>query len=337
MLTIQSGISKHVLDAMRNGQSFNPFALDAGTMDAMAFLQAELEKRDPKVREPLTSVTWMRDIVAKSGGGWVDFTSVTNVDYATPGANGLGVIGNQSTAIPVMQADLSRDIYRVYNWGNVLKVPYIDMKKMQTVGRSLDDLLDKGIKLNWNKTLDTFVYAGYGLDLGLMNQTALTAVFAAPGAAGGLTWLSKTPAEILHDVNTAINDRWAASEYDVSGIPNHILIPPEQYGYLTQPMTLAGANSILEYILKNNVAQQQGVDIQILPSRWCIGAGVGATDRMLVYVNDEDKLYFDIPVPINRAMTMPSVTDAAYLTLYLGQIGVVKFLYTQCAGYTDGI
>src|SRR5579872_6020390 len=54
---------------------------DAAVAGGMAFLQSELEKLDPKVREPLTSVTWMRDVIVKSGGGWVDFTSVFSVDY----------------------------------------------------------------------------------------------------------------------------------------------------------------------------------------------------------------------------------------------------------------
>lgn len=339
MLTVERNVPKHVLDAMRSGNAFNAFGMDAATATGLAYLQGELEKRDPKVREPLTSVTWQRDIVAKSGGGYVDYTSVLNVDYATPGANNLGVIGGQSTTIPVMQADLGKDIYPVYSWGNILKVPFIDSKKSQSIGRSLDDLLSKGITLNWNKTLDSFVYQGYGSNGGLINNSGITVVSAATGAEGSTLWSKKTPEEKLADVNTILNDCWAASQYDVSGIPNQILVPPVQYGDLTSPMTIAGCNSILEYILKNNVAAQQGVDLKIYPSRWCIsGAISGVTsDRMVAYVNDEDRVYFDIPVPINRAMTMPSVIDAAYLTLYLGQIGVVKFLYTQPAEYMDGI
>ena len=39
----------------------------AGIATGMAFLEGELEKRDPKIREPLTSVTWQRDIVADTG------------------------------------------------------------------------------------------------------------------------------------------------------------------------------------------------------------------------------------------------------------------------------
>ena len=59
---------------------------------------------------------------------------------------------------------------------------------------------------------------------------------------------------------------------------------------------------------------------------------------MLCYVNDEDRVYLDVTVPCNRVMTMPTVAEGgAYLTLYLAQIGVVKFLYTQPCAYYDGI
>ena len=43
-----------------------------GIQSGNAFLVSELEKRDPLIRKPLTSVTYPRDIVIQSGGGWVD-------------------------------------------------------------------------------------------------------------------------------------------------------------------------------------------------------------------------------------------------------------------------
>jgi hypothetical protein len=58
---------------------------------------------------------------------------------------------------------------------------------------------------------------------------------------------------------------------------------------------------------------------------------------MMVYVNDQDKLYFDLPVPLTRAMTQPSALQFAYITIYAAQMGQVKFLYTQPARYVDGI
>lgn len=318
-------------------------AMDAAVAQGMAFLEAELEKRDPKVYEPLTSVTWMRDIPVSSGGGWMDFTSNLFVDYGVAGPNFYGLSGNQQTTIPIVQANLTKDLYRTFIWQNVLKVNFIDMQKLQGIGRSLDDLLDKGVKLNWNKTLDLVAYQGPFSSTtypGLLNNTNVAASSAATGAGGSKLWVNKTPAEILKDVNDLMVSTWAASQYDVTGMANHILIPPSQFALISSQLVSAAGNvSILTYLLENNIGKTQGVDLKIFPSRWCIGAGSGATDRMVGYVNDEDRIVLDITVPIQRVMTTPNISDGggAYLTLYAGQVGVVKFKYYQAAAYVDGI
>ena len=60
----------------------NAMTMDAaGIASGMAFLTSELEKRDPLIRKPLTSVTYPRDIVVKSGGGWADYFSAQAVGY----------------------------------------------------------------------------------------------------------------------------------------------------------------------------------------------------------------------------------------------------------------
>jgi hypothetical protein len=317
------------------------FARDAaGIGSGMAFLVGELEKRDPKLNQPLTSVTWMRDIVAKTGGGWVEKTSNYYADYATTGGNQFGLIGGQTNNIPIMQANISKDIFKVVPWSNVLKVPYVDQQRLQGIGRSLDGILDDGIRLNYNKALDLMVYNGITAEniYGLFNNPVVTATTVVAGASTFTAWNKKTPDEILSDINTAINVAWAAAQYDTSAIPNQILIPPTQYGYLvTTIVSSAGNVSILNYLLENNIAKNQGVDLVIVPCRWCLGAGTGSTDRMVSYVNDENKLSFDIPQPLIRAFTQPDATQVAYLTPYVANIGQVKVLYTQCMNYSDGI
>ncbi|NHN33536.1 DUF2184 domain-containing protein [Paenibacillus agricola] len=316
------------------------FMNDAAIGGGMAFLNGELEKRDPRLLEPLSSVTWQRDIVAKTGGGWVDFTSNMFVDYATTGGNESGIIGGETNDIPIMQANTSKDLYKVFNFANILKVPFVDQQKMQTIGRSLDDILDKGIRLNYNKSVDNIVYTGVasmGI-YGLINNPAITAATVPNGAAGTATWATKTPDEILNDINQALVATWAASEYDLTGMGNHILIPPVQYAYIVSTKVSGNADkSILQYLLDNNIGKNQGVDVFIGPSRWCTAAGASSKDRMMVYANNEDRINFDLPVALSRVMTQPQVTEMAYLTAYAAQIGQVKVLYTQCAVYRDGI
>lgn len=312
----------------------------AGITTGMAFLEGELEKRDPKIREPLTSVTWQRDIVAKTGGGWVDFTSTMDVDYATSGANQNSLVGGQTDVIPMVQANVNKDIFKVFTWAQAMKTPFVDGQKMQTIGRSLDSILDRGIRLNYNKSIDQLVYGGFtnvGIQ-GLTNNDSITRKVADAGASGQTDWKNKTVDEILWDVNKAIIEAWAASEYDDSAMANHILLPPTKYAYIASTrIGTSGDRSILDYLLENNIAKNQGKDLNIYPSRWCAGVGTGNKDRMVVYVNDDNFVYFDLPVPLTRAMTQPVALQFAYVTIYAAQMGQVKFLYTQPVRYVDGI
>ncbi|OHW63079.1 hypothetical protein EUAN_08630 [Andreesenia angusta] len=316
-------------------------AMDAASVDSgMAFLVGELEKRDMELNEPLTSVTWPRDIVANTGGGWVESTSNMFADYRTTGGNEHGLMRGQTNNLPIVQGDVSKDVFKVYAWSNVLKVPFIDQQKLQKIGRSLNEILDNGIKLNYNKTLDQMVYEGLPEDdvYGLVNNPAITATAATAGASTKTTWKDKTPDEILDDINQALTKTWADSEYDLSGMANHILIPPSEYSYLvSRKVSDAGNVSLLNYLLENNIAKNQGVELVISPSRWCTGAGTGDTNRMVAYVNAKNRVCIDIPVPMMRSFTETSAKDLAYYTPYVANIGQVKFLYHQCALYVDGI
>ena len=319
---------------------FRGGAWDAATASGMAFLTGELEKLDSKVREPLTSVTWQRDIVAKTGGGWVEFTSTFDMDYGTSGPNQKSIVGSGTTTVPVMQVNTNKNLFKVFTWMHAMQVPFVDQAKLKQIGRNLEDLLDKGIRLNYNKTLDENVYTGF-TDLGmtgLLNDVNVVSGLVDAGAKGTTEWETKTPDEILQDINTALVEAWEAAEYDLKGMPNHILIPPAKYAYITlHKVSEAGNVSIMEYLMQNNIGKDQGVNISIEPCRWCNAAGTSQKDRMMVYVNDEDMVNFDITVPITRAMTQPSIERAAYMTLYAAQIGQVKFNYYQPVRYYDGI
>ena len=321
------------------GAIYGP-GMDSGAATGMAFLVGELEKQDPRLLEPLTSITAPRDITMKPGGGWVSNTSNVFVDYATTGNDEDSIIGGETTNIPTSEANISKDVFKVYTFAEIMKVPLFDELKLQQVGRSLSQILDDGLRLNYNKILDRNAYVGISKmgTYGLMNNPVITAAAAANGAAGTPAWTTKTPDEVLKDINDVIIATWAASEYDLSGMATQILIPPTQYGYLVATkVSSAGNCSLLTYLLENNIAKNQGKELMIYPSRWCIGAGVGPTDRMFAYVNAENRVAMDLTVPLSRVMTAPNVSSGSYETLYAAQIGQVKFLYTQCAKYRDGI
>jgi hypothetical protein len=323
------------------GTLYGPGLDAAGAASGMAFLVGELEKQDPRLLEPLTSITAPRDIIMKPGGGWVSNTSNVFVDYATTGNDEDAIIAGETTNIPVSQANISKDVYKVMTFAEILRAPLFDDFKLQQVGRSLTTILDDGLRLNFNKLLDRNVYVGISKTgtYGLVNNPNITSASVENNAAGNSKlWSNKTPLEILEDVNTLVLRTWEDSEYDLTGMSNQILIDPANYAYIaTTPVTALATMTILEYVLQNNIANNQGRDLKIFPCRWCIGAGVGPTNRMVAYVNAENRVNMDLTVPLSRVMTAPNVQSASYETLYAAQIGQVKFLYTQCARYGDGI
>ncbi|GHU70644.1 hypothetical protein FACS1894184_16380 [Clostridia bacterium] len=321
------------------GASASPITLsDAQLSSGMAFLRGELEKLDPKLREPLTSVTWQRDIPVQTGGGWVDGISTFHTNYATSGAKGASIMGRETNLLPTMQADIGRDTWRTFDWGHKMRVPIVDQQRLQQIGRSLEQQLNDGIRLAYDKELDQNVYAGLPgqNSYGLINSPLITTETAENGSGGDSEWTSKTPQEIMTDINSVLVETWKASEYDLTGMANHVLIPPAQFAYINN--TLATLNdSIYTYLTRNNIAKSQGVDLVIMPCRWCEGAGDGGVDRMVAYANNMDRVRFSITVPIHRAFTQPNADDMSYITPYLAQFSEVQWLYTQHAFYLDGI
>ena len=315
----------------------NAMTMDAaGIASGMAFLTSELEKRDPLIRKPLTSVTYPRDIVVKSGGGWVDYVSAQAVGYGiTGGSGGSPVQAGGSNGLPIVQANLEKGLYKAHTFAAALRVMWVDMQKANYTGRSLDQLLQNGMRMAYDKHMDQNVYTGmeeYG-STGLVNNPDVTET----SVTGG-TWAAKTKEQILADINSALTEVWAAAEYDEDAMPNHILLPYEQYTYIMNTMvTDLATETILDYVLKNNVAAKNGKSLYIGATRWCKGAGTGGADRMVVYVNHERFLQVEELVPLARVMSQPNATEFCYDTAYAANLSEVELFYPQTMAYFDGI
>lgn len=317
----------------------------AGIASGGAFLVSELEKRDPLVRKPLTSVTYPRDIVIQSGGGWVEYISAMSVSYGmTGGAGDSAVTAGGANGIPIVQASVDKGLYKAHAFTAALRVMWMDMQRANFIGRSLDNLLQDGVRMSYDKHMDENTYVGfetYGTTGLVNNPNATETTAASNGAASSAStkWADKTPAQILADINAALTAVWAANEYDESAIPNHILLPYEQYTYLQNTMVteLAG-KSILAYLMENNLYKKQtGRDLFIGGCRWCKGAGTGEKDRMVVYVNDERFIKMEELVPLSRAMSQPNAANFCYDTAYAANVSEVEIFYPTAIAYVDGI
>ena len=337
--TVNAGVVKFTGAAPVSGAV--PTMDAAGIASGGAFLVSELAKRDPMIRKPLTSVTYPRDIVIQTGGGWVDYVSAMSVAYGITGGSGSSPVqAGGANGIPTVQTNVEKGVYKAHTFAVALRVMFQDLQRANFIGRSLDQLLQDGVRTVFDKHQDQNMYVGleeYGYT-GIINNPNATESTVADGASGNGNWKEKTPAEILADVNTALITTWEQAGYDNAAIPNHILLPYEEYNYiLNTPMSDLATKSIYDYIMENNIAAKNGGDLFIGATQWCKGAGTGGTDRMVVYVNDERYLKADELVPLSRIMSAPNVANVCYDTAFMANLSEPQVMYPQTITYWDQI
>ena len=326
---------------------------DGRTCDSTgAFLVGELERLDQKMHEPLVMVSWGRDIDLREDVTIADeVSSFTLTTFGAAGSlgagnsigNGKAWIGKTTDQIGGIGLDISKVPNPLTPWGMELKYDILELESAAKAGRPIDQQKYAGIQLKHQMDIDEQVYIGdtsLGVK-GLLNQTAVTPANLANGASGSPLWNTKTPAEILTDFNTAISAVWNTAAYAI--IPSRIGIAPAAFGYLsTQLVSAAGDKSILKYVLENNVLTTSGAGkLDIVPMKWCNGAGAGGTlgtggaghDRMIVYTKDKDRVRF----PMTMIQRTPIQYDGIYhKSTYFCRLGVIELVYPETMGYFDG-
>ena len=211
---------------------------------------------------------------------------------------------------------------------------------MLQVGRDPETFLNKGIRLHFDKYLDRNVYLGFRKvkSTGLVNRPDIIRVSARPVTPGGsdTAWSGKTADQILDDVNTMLAGVWFANDCASDALPNHILVPVEQFGMLvTRKVSDDSERSILTYLQENNLTTQQGGELIISPCKYLRGAGSGGTDRMVVYMNRVDRICFNLTQPLRRMNE--EYGDMRIKIPYIAQFSEVRFLYPTTVRYLDGI
>lgn len=315
---------------------------DGRTADSTgAFLVGELERLDQTLHMPLAAVTWSRDVDLREdvslGDEVSSFTLTTFGSGDNVGNNGKSWIGKSTSQIGGIGVDQAKIPGPLTPWALEVKYSILELESAAKMGRPIDDQKIEGLKLKHQMDIDEQVYIGdAALQLtGLCNSALVSNVSNVPnGAAAASTFISKTPDEILADVNAIIISAWAASGWSV--MPTRLLLPPVQFGYLsTQKIGSAGQVSILKFLLDNNVLKSSGKgELEILPAKWLTGRGAGATDRMMAYT--KEKRFARYPMtPLQRT---PIQYDSIYHKMsYYCRLGAVEVVYPETFAYRDGI
>ena len=324
------------------------------TLDSTgAFLVGELERLDQTLHMPLAAVSWQRDIDLRTDVTVADeMSSFTLSTFGAAGSLGTGAGIRNGKAWIDKTTDqiggIGLDIAKVPNplnlWGMEIKYSVPELMSAARAGRPVDAQKYAGMQLKYQMDVDEQVYVGdASLNVtGLVNSALVTNVANVPNGAGGFPgWKTKTPNEILTDVNEILNSVWQQSGF--AEMANKIGLPPQLFGYLTSTVvSSAGNQSIMNFLLENNILKASGQgELEIVPMKWLIGAGSGGTlgttgtvDRMILYRQQPDRVRF----PLTMLQRTPLQYESIYQkSTYWGRIGVTEVVYPETIGYRDGI
>lgn len=307
----------------------------------LAYFVNQLDNLDKKLYEPLYSVTWGRDIKLRTGITMANESTSfirSNIGaIGTQSASGKPWISPNTTTLPGVSINGERVTLPLRLLGQEVSYTSVELERSQLIGQPIDAQKFNALNVLYQMNTDEMVYIGdsaVGAE-GLLNSTLVTAAsVTADGSGSSTLWSTKTPDQILRDVNDMITAAWQASGFSVC--PDKLLLPPAQYAYIaSQKISTAGNVSILTFLEDNSISLRvNGRKLEIQPVKWLTGRGTAGADRMVCYTNDEDRVRFPM-VPIRRET--PYYLGIKFNAPYIWAFGEVEFVYPETVIYRDGI
>lgn len=172
---------------------------------------------------------------------------------------------------------------------------------------------------------------------GLINDgTVPTANVAATGTGASTLWSTKTPDQILADVNEILTAPFIFTRE--RRIPNTLVLPTTRSLFLNSArLGTVSKDTILGFIAENNMyTRTTRQPLNILFSRELETAGAGGTARMMAYDNNKSVLRFYLPgdhtfLPVFQKSSMTWAVDG------IMNIGGTEFRLPGAAAYRDGV
>lgn len=234
-----------------------------------------------------------RRFVPVSGEAGAGATTVTYRQFNRVGR--AKIIGSNAKDIPrvdVHGLEFNRPVRTVadaYGW------TVMDVQAAAMAGISLNPQRAGAARRAVEEEIDLIAALGapdHGIPEGFLNSAAVPTQNV-PAGVGGVAWSLKTADEIIKDVCDAIA-RIRSVSLDTER-PDTIILPPAQDALIScTPRSTQSDTTIKEFLLK------AVPEITAIES-WnrLTGAGVGATDRMVVYKRSADKLQQEVTQEFN--------------------------------------
>lgn len=172
---------------------------------------------------------------------------------------------------------------------------------------------------------------------GLINDATIPASnVAADGTASGTTWATKTPDQVLRDVNLVLTD--VINNSKETSTPTKLLLPTTSLQDIaSRKLGTASDSTVLEFIRKNNVVTAQtGQPLDIRGSRELETAGASSTKRMMAYESASDVIQLHLPGP-HEFLPVFQKSSMTWEVAGIMNVGGVEVRLPKGASYRDAI
>lgn len=301
-----------------------------------AFLTTTLSKLHTTIYEPLTHVTFNEDVDVDAGGGFVDYVTYYEVDYAGIMNEYRNVLGNSTNYIPRINAGLSQKHVPVYTWGVAYDLRFWDLEKMKKVdlAKSIQEIYQNAIMAGWDIFAQHIAYEGDGqTGFGLFNNPNVSVATIDNSATIGKGFEGLTDAAVVAFFNGVFEYYLDGSNMDFRVIPDTFLVPTFVGKNLSGRFSALYTSTLREFLKKHNLAVDEASEkipeIRIASRPGLNALGAAGKGRIVAYRKAKNFVRLDMPYPLQMYITLPNIEKAAYTTMFVGQISAIQMPYNS--------
>lgn len=221
---------------------------------------------------------------------------------------------------------------KVQSIGASYRYSWQEIRNAQYANFALPTALAEAARRAIEQKIDDLAFFGdssvglYGL---FNNPNIPTQTVPADGTGGSTLWSTKTPDQILRDMNLIVNQIVTST----NGVerPNTLLLPQEQYSLIASMARSTNSDTtVLNYFLMNNPYVQE-----VIPVPKLAGAGTAGADIMIAYERNDNKVEMAIPMPFTQYN--PQERNLEFVINCEARFGGIRVLYPMSMIIGEGI
>ena len=292
------------------------------------FFQRELEQVKAKSYDVLKAPLKAFELIPVDSTTAPGATTVTYEQYDSTGI--AKIISNYADDLPTADVKGKEFHSTIKSIGNSYVYSKNDIRAAQFAGKPLNQRKANAAVEAHRQLMNKLAFFGdaeYGIQ-GLLTNSNIPSAPVVAGAATTLTWATKTPDEILKDLNSAVSDMLDLTKG--VEVPNTIVMPIAQYNHIATTARSANSDTtILEFFKGNNPG------IEVMWATELKGAFTGGTDGFIVYNRNPDKLFMEIPMMVQ--MSPAQEKGLSYVVPCESKFGGVIVPYVLSVSFRRGI